>query len=384
MKQLSIKQKAKAYDEALKEAIVAHKDEDRHLKATLERIFPELKESEDEKTKRVLHSITNKMSQHLRDIFSEEEFQCYDAWSNAWLEKQGEQKLQGKSALEAAKEEKVDNQNCVKPADKVEPKFKVGDWIVHNASRCVNQVTEIRDNEYCLYPLYAKVMGYLRIIDVDNDYHLWTIQDAKDGDVLAGHESIVIFKKIDGLNIKCYCTYHFMNFTSFYLDTLQSKDSYTPATKEQRDQLEKAMADAGYTFDFEKKELKKIEQKSANWIQKLEDKLTNSTPKQLAEWKEKYFKEEPAEWSEEDKLIISAINDIINIVERKTGDWYYTGSEKVFYSDIRNWLKSLRPQNTWKPSDEQMETLKFACGGNYVDLGVLESLYQDLKKLKEE
>ena len=30
-----------------------------------------------------------------------------------------------------------------------------------------------------------------------------------------------------------------------------------PATKEQRDALEKAMADAGYTFDFEKKELKK-------------------------------------------------------------------------------------------------------------------------------
>lgn len=38
------KEKAKAYDEALKKASAAHKDEDRHLKATLERIFPELKE----------------------------------------------------------------------------------------------------------------------------------------------------------------------------------------------------------------------------------------------------------------------------------------------------------------------------------------------------
>lgn len=34
------KDKAKAYDEALKKASAAHKDEDRHLKATLERIFP--------------------------------------------------------------------------------------------------------------------------------------------------------------------------------------------------------------------------------------------------------------------------------------------------------------------------------------------------------
>ena len=35
------------------------------------------------------------------------------------------------------------------------------------------------------------------------------------------------------------------------------KKGVYPATKEQRDTLIKAMADAGYTFDFEKKELKK-------------------------------------------------------------------------------------------------------------------------------
>ena len=35
----------KNYKEALNRAIIAHKDEDRHLKATLERIFPELKEN---------------------------------------------------------------------------------------------------------------------------------------------------------------------------------------------------------------------------------------------------------------------------------------------------------------------------------------------------
>ena len=47
-------EKAKAYDEALKKASAAHKDEDRHLKATLERIFPELKEDDDEKIKKDL------------------------------------------------------------------------------------------------------------------------------------------------------------------------------------------------------------------------------------------------------------------------------------------------------------------------------------------
>ena len=43
------------YNEALNRATAAYKDEDRHLKATLERIFPELKEEdEDEKIRREL------------------------------------------------------------------------------------------------------------------------------------------------------------------------------------------------------------------------------------------------------------------------------------------------------------------------------------------
>lgn len=51
------KEKAKAYDEALKKANAAHKDEDRHLKATLERIFPELKEDDDERIKKRVDSM---------------------------------------------------------------------------------------------------------------------------------------------------------------------------------------------------------------------------------------------------------------------------------------------------------------------------------------
>lgn len=84
------------YKAALERAKNLHKDAidmcDSLRTKMAEIIFPELKESEDEKTKRILHSISSKMSFHLRDIFTEEEFQCFDAWSNAWLKKQGEQK----------------------------------------------------------------------------------------------------------------------------------------------------------------------------------------------------------------------------------------------------------------------------------------------------
>ena len=88
MKELTIEQKAIAYDKALEKASIAYKDEDRHLKATLERIFPELKVSEDEKIRKELKS------------FFDSEISDYGnvEWRNgiryaeivAWLEKQGE------------------------------------------------------------------------------------------------------------------------------------------------------------------------------------------------------------------------------------------------------------------------------------------------------
>ena len=62
MKEISIEEKAKRYDEALKKAVIAHKDEDRHLKATLESIFHELKESEDKR------GTLNEAIQHCEEV----------------------------------------------------------------------------------------------------------------------------------------------------------------------------------------------------------------------------------------------------------------------------------------------------------------------------
>lgn len=151
-----------------------------------------------------------------------------------------------------------------KTADKLEPKFKVRDWVVK------------KDGEP-----FAKGNNYAQITNIDKeqywfdsgtwliaeDIKLWTIADAKDGDVLAAHECFVLFKKLDGLNIKCYCTYHYMNNPSFHVDTLHNKDAFHPATKEQRDTLMKAVANAGYQWDAEKKELKTIEQKPVDKVE---------------------------------------------------------------------------------------------------------------------
>ena len=94
---------------------------------------------------------------------------------------------QGKSALEAIKEEKLDNE-FVKSLC-VEPKFKVGDWIVWQ-----NKCYKVNYNG-CGYELIDQngLSTSLEYGTVDKSAHLWTIQDAKDGDVLATSAGAFIY-----------------------------------------------------------------------------------------------------------------------------------------------------------------------------------------------
>ena len=88
MEELTIEQKAKRYDETLNRATAAYKDEDRHLKATLERIFPELKEEDaDEKIKKAIieHFVGSHSSMYPYKGFTKEQI-------ITWLEKQDKDK----------------------------------------------------------------------------------------------------------------------------------------------------------------------------------------------------------------------------------------------------------------------------------------------------
>ena len=191
----------------------------------------------------------------------------------AWLEKQGLSTFdkchqEGDRIVENSDGTHF-NISQLERVAKVEPKFHEGDWIVNNNSEGVCQVTEIRDDEYCLWPLDAEIMGYLRIIDVDNDYHLWTIQDAKSGDILSSKDksNILIFRNLDTST----------SFSSYYNiagkgELGWSNNCFIPATKEQRNLLFQKMKEAGYEWDAEKKELRKMEQKS-KWSENDEDNL---------------------------------------------------------------------------------------------------------------
>lgn len=152
--------------------------------------------------------------------------------------------------------------------DKAEQKFKVGDIIV-NEYGFIMQIDGIDGNMYGCHVLDGNILLKHDIAKTDESCHLWTIQDAKDGDVLTDSNHPCIFKSINEENVLlAYCG---INDKGNFATESESEDNvwddnpekYSPATKEQRDLLFQKMKEAGYEWDAEKKELKKIELKPA-------------------------------------------------------------------------------------------------------------------------
>ena len=215
------------------------------LNEALEFLIPELKESEDEKIRKDLITF-------LDEIWHLGKNANFDKWDKsdcsnwiAWLEKQGEQN----------------------PTDKIETKFKVGDWIISH----YNHVAYIKSIDEKNYSLSCNDGNSERLsIDyVNRNWRLWTIQDAKDGDVLYAK----------GTKDSYFRDYIF-NFSSFTEDNVISTNfgydvvhgtfdtklsrfgreedfvSVTPASKEQRGLLFTKMKEAGYEWANKPKELK--------------------------------------------------------------------------------------------------------------------------------
>ena len=121
--------------------------------------------------------------------------------------------------------------------------------------------------------------------------------------------------------------------------------------------------------------------------QELEDNLNKAlekeTPESCNKFLEMQVEQKPTEWNEEDEkkllCICAWIKDYPRIADFK--DEMYTVANNCI-----DWLKSLRPQSQWKPSDKQLEALKEACDKHWEPDGLdpLYTLYQELKKLRKE
>ena len=295
-----------------------------------------------------------------------------------WIEKGGD-KNKVSQHVEAVNEEKVDTANKVepkdyssidphfgKPIDNVEPKFKVGDFIVNDY--CSGKVIKITDDAYLLDT------GQGIPFSCEHNAHLWNVtKDAKDGDVLAISwwkdnnfwEKIIIFKKYHNKGVEgLYC----MPCVEGYGNTFKNgklafnekvpyySKTWTcnlhPATKEQRDALEKAMADAGYAFDFVSKELKKLSQSEVTKMSDQEEiaeipfGAKDSELQEATYYISKGFHaeidddkvvikkgEKPTAWSGEDERNMQNIDSVL---------FYDKTLPQDTYVKLRNFLKSLK------------------------------------------
>ena len=296
MKELSIEQKAIAYDraiEGIQEILNSGQDSIKmsRLKLRLQGIFPELKES-DEKIKEALIELVkcNERSGYLvlNNVSTSSMI--------AWLEKQGEQeeilcdkckKAQpshscqditalGRCALETQStkpieftvtyEAEVGNGNTKGLiTEKFQlPKFKVGDWIIRSAEKFKKNACLIKEvkNHYICETSKGKRLP-LTFNDVHKNFKLWDISDAKDGDVLATSEGAFIYNGNNG-GVGCpgsYCGINTLGNFKTGAETHWTSKIVNPATKEQCDLLFKKMHEAGYEWDAENKKLNKIEPK---------------------------------------------------------------------------------------------------------------------------
>lgn len=164
----------------------------------------------------------------------------------------------------------------------IEPEFNVGDWIIRNNKYTGIPVKVVEFNGYYSCELNGEVVNLTRN-DVHNNFHLWTIDDAKDGDVLFHSDSasngIFIFKEIvqrgTSQKVICYCDYDsedgFCLGENHTCCWTNSKILH-PATEEQCNLLFQKMKKAGYKWNAETKTLEKLLVKP--WF-KVGDKITN-------------------------------------------------------------------------------------------------------------
>jgi hypothetical protein len=106
------------------------------------------------------------------------------------------------------------------------------------------------------------------------------------------------------------------------------------------------------------------------------------------ECKAKREAEQKTAWSEEDKNTIQVLKNIVRHSDEIDKNIYAMPLKEKLY----DWLKSLKErmqyQPHWKPNEEQLEAVKRASNGSRAIAGddylIMESLYNDLKKLREE
>lgn len=308
MKELSIEEKAKRYDEALERARQINDEHRAQCADVMVKVFPELAESEDEKIRKALISFLK--SPFVNENITDEKV---TPWI-AWLEKQGQ-------------DGKV--------------------WFYRD--------DYVRDKKQAYQDGIDNVLNNPQKYGLENQGEQKTIDEiAKE--VCKNKASAAAFLKSAGIiNEKGELAEQYR----------QSEQKPIEWSKEDEKLYQSALWHIKNSCGNQGKTSGEYE--VYHFVKSLKDRI-QPQPK--------------TEWSEKDE---AHIKSIISTIECSKAQFPNSIAVVEAYNSDLDWLKSLKPQNRWKPSEEQMKALYDSIPGNVMEISeremLLNELYKDLKKL---
>ncbi len=129
------------------------------------------------------------------------------------------------------------------------------------------------------------------------------------------------------------------------------------------------------------KETPNSEQKPHEWseIEDIAVHLENLGNTAMANTLRSFRQQANHEWNEDDEKTMDLFLhklEVCDLLSNKENNW--------ILDKFKSMKERVQPQSQWKPSKEQMGALSLACDGKLLSLDYLNSLYNDLKKLREE
>ena len=242
----------------------------------------------------------------------------------------------------------IRNLDNVKAGKSVKPKFNEKDWIVDLNGNLYN-VEQVTDKRYLLKDKDNHTIEKT-INATDYSMHLWTIDDAKPGDILASREWIVILDKLTcNKNIVSKLAYYTFNPTMMIANDKEPFLShlFKPATASEKKKLFDMMDKKGYVFIAD----------SCTVVSKKEQKPSSDAT------------------DEDDDLMFNAIVFTFQDIYQHIGrDYVLFENKKIDHHRIINWLERKFIQNSNDTSDEDDDlmynAIVFTFQENYKHLGI--------------
>ena len=202
-------------------------------------------------------------------------------------------------------------------------KFKIGDWIIRNDgySDVPAQIYNLKKDRYLVTNMLGSKGDVM--LTWQDKWHIWTINDAKSGDILNANGAVFIYKKHNKDYVYHYCGINLGN--EFVIGTDDSiwnaNNEIYPATQEQKDLLFNKIKEAGYTWDLNSNTL-------------YSNTLTRKTKFKIGDW------------------IISKEKDrFYQITDIRGKKYFYNNTVKYDYINIADDLYDLWTIDVAKPGD---------------------------------